>query len=423
MEDAIEPKQLESWIKQVLKPQIASAEKTIQKAKSDIQTQVTSLNEVVSDLLEKSEKDSVEKRNDRAAHKAARAAGRMCLELQGLLSGFALGNPQSYEGLKGFSDASAKLANEAARTRDRWIGHIRPYYILDMMSLNASIDKMRRLGDHAWEIFSKEGSLLRRLEEIHGRAEKIDELEQSLQKQLDERDQLMQETKKLEPQISATTRTIETLGNNPKIEELRRIDSRLRGLRGELLTSGFRRLGRPLRKLEAMAGRGDYPIPPEVRAELAEYLKKPFTTFVREADGYPSLRSILGSLNQAVKRKKLVLKQREERKVLERIENVTERNVLDKIHREAKTLVAERRRCLQDPDCLELVRAYRSQKQELKNLELKRAELQHRSKVVSEKVQMLSESLAEFVKGTELAAERFSEKRVRIKTDLAGLSA
>lgn len=422
MEDAVKPEELEPWLKEALGTQIATTEKAVQKAKNDIEAQVASLREVVDDLLRKSEKDSVEKRNDRAAYKAARAVGRMCLELQDLLSTPLLGDPQSYEGLKQFSDNVTRLANDAARTRDRWVGYIRPYYILDMMSLNASIEKFRRLADQTWAIFGKEGGLLRRLEEIHDRIEKIEELGKSLQKQLDERDRAIDEVNILDPQISETEHVVKSLASKPKITELKKINSRLKEIRGEVLASGFRRLGRPLRKLEAMAGRGEYPLGPEVRQNLSEYLKRPFTTFIHEEEGYPSLKSVLRNLRQAVGRKKLLLKQREERKVLERIDGVAEKNVLEGMHREATTLLAERRKYLQDPECLEVVRAYRQEKQDLKNLQSKNADLQNRSKLLSEKVKTLKNALTQLAKETALLAEKLANRPVRIELGLDDLS-
>ena len=78
------PEALEPWLKQTLKTQITTVEKAIQKAKTDTEAQLTSLNEITGDLLEKSEKASTEKRNDRAVYRAARAVNRMCLELQNL---------------------------------------------------------------------------------------------------------------------------------------------------------------------------------------------------------------------------------------------------------------------------------------------------------------------------------------------------
>jgi hypothetical protein len=417
MEDVVRPDELESWLRDTLRTQIVSTNKAIEKNKTDIEAQVSSLKEVALDLTTKSEKDSTEKRNDRAVYKAARAVNRMCLELQELLTAHSSADPHSYEGLKQFSDATTRLSSDAAKVRERWIGQVRPYYILDMMSLNASIDRLRRLGEQAWELFSKDGSLLRGIEEAHTRVQKIQDLEKSMQKQMAECKHLTDEAGSISPQIADAERQIELLVATPEIAELRKIDGRMRELRGDLLTVGFRRLGRPLRKLEAMAARGEFPMAPEVRDKLAEDLKRPFTTFIHEEDGYPSLKSILKNMEQAIERKKLLLKQREERKVLERIDNVAEKNSLDGIHQEATKLLRERKTHLQDPTCLELVRTYRQKKQELKGLQAQNTDLERRSKLLSEKTETLRESLVQFTKDTEQLIEKLTKKPVKIELE------
>jgi len=414
MEPAVRVDELEPWLKDALRAQIANVNKASDRAKSDVDSQVSSLKEVTADLIAKSEKDS-EKKNDRATLKAAKAVGRMCLELQGLLVVNEPVDPHSYEGLKQFSDTTAKLASNTSNVREKWIGHIRPYYILDMMSLNASIDKLRRLGEHGWELFSKDGGLLRRLEEIHTRVEKTQELVKSVQKQVAEYNRVADEAGTLTPQIAEAERQMESVAGNPKIAELRKVDNRLRELRGEVLASGFSRLGRPLRKLEAMAGRGEYPMAPEVREKLAEYLKRPFTTFIHEDDGYPYLKSVLKDMRQAVERKKLLLKQREERKVLERTDNVAEKNSLDGMHNEATMLLNERRKYLQDSECRELVIAYKQKRLDLKRLRSQHEDLEHRSKLLSDKAETLKTSLAEYVKGTEQLAEKLAGKPVKVE--------
>ena len=141
------------------------------------------------------------------------------------------------------------------------------------MSLNASIDRLRRLGEQAWELFSKEGSLLRRIEEIHARAEKTQDLEELLKRQMAESKHETDEAESIIPQVADAESQIGLLAANRKIAELRKIDSRMRELRGDLLASGFRRLSRPLRKLETMTGRGEFLMTPEVRDKLSEYLR------------------------------------------------------------------------------------------------------------------------------------------------------
>jgi methyl-accepting chemotaxis protein len=415
VEAAMKPGELEPWLRETLRPQLAATEKSILKAGNEVQTQLSSLKEIVADLSNKSQKDSSEKRSDRAAYRSAKATSRMCEELQGLLSDTTFSTAQSYEALKQFAEEVSKLAGDAAKIRDKWVGPIRPYYILDMMSLNASIDKLRRLGEQAWTVFSKEGELMRRLEEIHNRVERIEEFQMSLEKELGELGRATREITEVDARLSEASRELESLLADKKFAALKGIDARLRELRAELLTSGFRRLGRPLRKLEAMTSRGEYAMAPELRETLAEYLKRPFLTFVGEADGYPSLKAILNTLREAIDRKRLVLKQREERKVLERIDNVSEKNVLANIHHEAGVLFTERRKSLQNDELRGLVRAYRQGKQELKDLQTRRSELEHRGRLLSERTQSLTGSLKRFAKDASILSEKLCKKSVTVQ--------
>jgi len=418
METVVRPDELEFWLKDTIRAQIASANKAIEKNRTDTETQISSLKEVILDLTRKSDKDTAEKRNDRAMYKSARAATRMCLELQDLVTANTPTDPHSHEGLKQFSEITTKLSGDATRIRERWIGQIRPYYILDMMSVNASIDKLRRLGEQTWGLFSKEGNLLRQLEEIHSRTEKIRDLAESLKKQMEECKRISDNVESIKPQIADAERQLGLLAANPEITELRKIDSRMRELRQDLLASGFRRLGRPLRKLEAMSGRGEFPMAPEAREKLSEYLRRPFTTFIHEDEGYPFLKSILKSMQQAVEQKKLLLKQREERKVLERITNVTEKNNLDGIHLEATKLLSQRKTYLHDPKCLEVIRNYRQKREDLKTLQTQNSDLEHRSKLLSDKTETLRDSLLHFTRDTEQLAEKLAKRPIKIEVEL-----
>jgi hypothetical protein len=110
------------------------------------------------------------------------------------------------------------------------------------------------------------------------------------------------------------------------------LDAELRALRGELIRTGFSRLGRPFKKLISISERGDYPLPIDVRESAKEYIKKPFATFLSEGGGYPRLKAVMTALSGAVTSGKLALKQREAKKVIERTEQVVSGNSLSKIH-------------------------------------------------------------------------------------------
>ncbi|MGA3297358.1 MAG: hypothetical protein ABSD41_07890, partial [Candidatus Bathyarchaeia archaeon] len=199
---------------------------------------------------------------------------------------------------------------------------IRPYYILDMMTFGGNIDKLRRLSEELHTFLMAHGTVLRFLEEFDEKMKTIEKLQTS-------RDITSAQRKAMELQLSETQSvetnlraSVDRIRQNRKMKEYIQIDENLRTKRKELILSGFSRLGRPLRKLASISERGDYPVAIEVREAVKEYLTKPFSTFLREADGYPKLKAVMTALQNAVSSGKLSLKQREAKKVLDRTEQV-----------------------------------------------------------------------------------------------------
>ena len=68
---------------------------------------------------------------------------------------------------------TSKIASDAAGARQEWLRQIRPYFIIDMMTLGGHIDKIKRLGEELHNFLIGRGSLLRSLEELN---EKLDAL-------------------------------------------------------------------------------------------------------------------------------------------------------------------------------------------------------------------------------------------------------
>ena len=139
------------------------------------------------------------------------------------------------------------------------------------------------------------------------------------------------------------------------MKEYVQIDGKLRALRSELLRTGFSRLGRPLRKLVSISERGDYVLPLEVRESTKEYLRRPFATFLEEAEGYPKLKVVMTALSNAVENGKLALKQREAKKVIDRSRQVVSDNSLAGIYEEAKKQKSMYDQCLVDGETASLV--------------------------------------------------------------------
>jgi hypothetical protein len=272
---------------------------------------------------------------------------------------FAAPEQKNAANLRNMQRDTSKLASDAARTREEWLRQIRPYYIIDMMTLGGNIDKLRRLGDELHTFLMGRGTVLRSLEDVEGKLESLNKLQAAKELAVSQR-------KTVEEKINEAERTDETLRtqlhsvrDNQKMIRFTEVDSELRKLRSELLRTGFSRLGRPLKKLISISERGDYPLRTEVRETAKEYAKKPFTTFLSEGDGYPRLKSLMEALSGAVSSGKLALKQREAKKVIERSEQVVAQNSLSPIHESARKTKLAYDQCLSDPETEALVQEQR----------------------------------------------------------------
>jgi hypothetical protein len=359
MTDQVSVANLPSWLRTTLGTNLSQAERERDKVTSDIERAADSLRDFCSQLARKAEQDLETKRDNRAQYRAAKAISRLTTILPAMFKDFNIPEEKNSMNLRNLQRDTSKLASEAARAREEWLRQIRPYHILDMMTLGGNIDKLRRLSDELHAFLIGRGTVLRSLEEIDGKLESLNKLQAA-------KEVAMSQRKMVEERIREAERTDETLRNqlkavraNPKMVRFLEFDAELRKLRSELIRTGFSRLGRPIKKLISISERGDYPLPIEVREAAREYVGKPFATFLSETEGYPRLKSVMQALAASVSSGKLALKQREAKKVIERSDQVATEDSLATIHANAKKSKLAYDQCISDHETETLVRQLR----------------------------------------------------------------
>jgi hypothetical protein len=347
MTNQVEVTKLQDWLRNSLGSNLSQAERERDKLVSEINRGVDSLRDLCDQLLRKAEQDMETKRDNRAQYRASKAVARLSGIIPDMCKDLNIPTLKDTINLRNLQRGTSKLASEAARTREEWLRQIRPYYIIDMMTLGGNIDKLRRLGDELHNFLMGRGTLLRSLEEVNEKIDSLSRMKASEELAVSQRKSLeesLKETDRLDESLRLQAENVrgnpkvqfDEIRRNPKIMTFLKVDAELRRLRTELITMGFSRLGRPLKKLISISERGDYPLPVEVRESAREYVKKPFTTFLAETDGYPRLKSVMSALSGAVSSGKLALKQREAKKVIERSEQVISENSLSSVHESAK---------------------------------------------------------------------------------------
>jgi uncharacterized protein YoaH (UPF0181 family) len=338
-----------------LSSDLTVAEREREKLVSEIGRAIESLRTFCAQLGRKAELD-MEKRDNKAQYRASKALARLTSIIPSMSKNFNIPTSRDSNSLRGLQRETSKLASEAAKTREEWLRQIRPYYIIDTMTLGGNVDKLRRLADELHNFLMGRGALLRSLEELDEKLISLKKAQAAKGVAASQREEI---EKKLAESISTGQKLkaqFDEIRRNQKVTQFIQIDSELRNLRKELIRTGFSRLGRPLKKLMSISERGDYPLPTEVRESTKEYVRRPFVTFLAEEDGYPRLKSVMTALSRGVTTDKMALKAREAKKVVERAEQVVETNSLGKIHNEAKERKKAYDQLLADSEAGNLVR-------------------------------------------------------------------
>ena len=377
MAEQVRVSKLQDWLRKSLSSEVSQAERERDKATSEISRALESLTQSCSQLSEKAARDMEEKRENRAEYRAAKAVVRLTAIISDMCKSIVVTPSKDNASVRTLQRQTSKMASDAAAARQEWLRQIRPYYIIDMMTLGGQIDKVKRLGEALHTFLVGRGSLLRSLEELNDKINSLSKLQTSKESASSHRlslERRIEETEQKEQKLRIGAQQVR---ENPRMKEYIHVDSELRALRSELLRTGFSRLGRPLRKLISISERGDYPVPLDVREKAKEYAKKPFTTFLKEEDGYPHLKAVLTALRNAVSSGKLALKQREAKKVVERTQQVVEGGFLMELQSKSKLLKRSYDHLAADPEAATLVqqlrdlrqksRINRASRQELKN--------------------------------------------------------
>lgn len=360
MTDQIPVIKLQEWLRKSLSSTITQADRERDKLRAEITRSLDSVTSFCTQLSKKAEQDMESKRDNRAQFRAAKAVARLTTIIPEMCRELTIPPANDTTSLRNLQRETSKLATEAARTREEWLKQIRPYYIIDMMTLGGNIDRLRRLGDELHTFLVGRGSILRSLEELNEKLDSLSKLQSSKESAASQREAVERKLSEAEQLDKSLKEQVEGIRHNPSIKEYIQLDADLRALRSELIRTGFSRLGRPLKKLMSISERGDYPLPIEVRESAKEYIKKPFATFLREEPDYPRLKAVMSALSKAVSSGKLPLKQRETKKVIERTEQVVGENSLAQIYEKSRERKNTYDQFIADRDSAALVQQLRT---------------------------------------------------------------
>jgi len=406
--------QLEAWLSKELEEYLRTIDKETSSFQKNLDLAIRDLKETCNDILKKSERDMVERKREPAFYRAARAANRMSREISETLTATVVKEDRSYQGLKTFHENVEKLLTSASRARDQWIPQIRPYYILDMMSLNSSIDKLKRLINSLRKFQSKKAPTLRAVEEIHAKITQIEEL----RREEEASNQMITDMKKKLSDVEEASidkrKAYQKITEDQRIRTLLETERRLIELREELTASGLSHLGRPLRKFLSTIERGEFFIQPEYKQPITDYLNAPLRTFLKEKEGYPVLKMILLNVQKAIQDKKLWIKEKKAKKVLAQIDAIVNKNSLDRIYAEGSGLIGQRRIELANASVSEMYRERVLIRKEVDELKRRKSEVLKQIQAIEEEAKTRESQTREHTMLIERMAKEVTGKQITI---------
>jgi hypothetical protein len=414
--NSVQITQLKEWLQKSLSTKISQAERERDKLLSEITKALTSIPEYCSQLSRKAEEDMEAKHENRAQFKSAKALGRLTSIIPEMCSSVTIPSTKDSTSLRTLQREISKLGSDASRVRAEWLRYIRPFYIIDMMTFGGNIDKLRRLGEELHTHLQGRGSTLRSFEELDEKMKSLDKLRTIKDAVTGHREEVERRLNEAQLDEKSLRTEIEQIKHNQKMKEYMQVDAELRSLRDELLRVGFSRLGRPLRKLVSISERGDYPVPIDVRENLKEYIRRPFTTFLNEEDGHPQLKKILSTLSTAVESGKMALKQREAKKVSDRSQQIISGNSLSAIHLKARELKRTYDQYLADQEIASQVLRLREVRQKGRANHALQEDLKNELQRVSESERKASEQISNLIQEIEAFSTKLSGTQLKIQT-------
>jgi DNA repair exonuclease SbcCD ATPase subunit len=340
----LRPDEVVLWITERAESKLAKTEAEARRRLQSLQQAAKALAQMAGELQSKSEKDMQTKRGDKNAFKAAKAVKHLADDIVERLEDTASEEEKTqpdYRQIEFTLSRSEKTHRDILQSKTKWSREIQPFYILDMMGLGNSIDKLRRLQGELAIFLNGQGQQLRDIETIE---EKARELVDNLAKISDvhsRTESLKESTRKIDAKLNEHEQRYKEITEKPMIRKVAELQQELHEVRTEIVEKAFRRLGRPLRKLETGAGRGNIPMASELRESLASYLKAPSRTLLDEDDDYPKLRQLLKILIGAASDRKISLKKAEQKKLQERYQTVVEQSGIRSLQAKGRTIRAE----------------------------------------------------------------------------------
>jgi len=272
--------------------------------RKDVEKAIREARDACERIREEGEKCLSDK--DHRKHKPGKAALRFYRMISGVLEAVKTPSELSVRAITDCQRSLARVYNAIGREWSGLLAQMEPYMIRarrklkgvwrkigglvrDMDALVAKCQPLE-LRDEVSSSLSRIRKLLSELEAIRGEIGMTSLKEEEVKKELEE-----------------LLKAKEALEKSEAISRLKAVEERLEALRIEVRTE-LRHAWKPFIKLRSSASSGAVSLSPDELGALEAYLSDPASALAEDGEGYPSLRSLLLKLEDALERGLITLK-------------------------------------------------------------------------------------------------------------------
>jgi hypothetical protein len=328
----------------------------------------------------------------------------------------------SWESLRILKDDISTSVRTLRDIRDRTAAELSGFYILDMRSFSGVTERLAKNGERLTVFLDSEGSNLQKARTINGIIDSMKDARSELIQKQHETAQLKIEKSTLLVSIEKLTQKAEELGKDPEVNQVLTIEKELRKESRSFRSETLAHLQRPIRRLREISERGDFPIDPEQRLAMAEYLQSPYKSFLSPSTG-KFIRPILENMKQALDTGKMEFKQRKAIRISNHLKQLLSTTQLMDKQERGVALVKQRRQLLSNPTVKSMYLERKNILEQITNSKNQLKHLEERMSIANETVQTANQRLVQLTSLAEAKTREYLRKEIQFDRMLNPVSA
>jgi hypothetical protein len=402
---------LNEWIKKETAPTLEPLTNKATSILKEIQNRISDTLEINQQLYKNSEAEMQKK--EPKTNRFARNANKFSHGLTQILNEVKIPPQVNYQTLQTLNTSLEKTVTTTLQLRAEAYRFISPYFIFDRRKLDVVI---KRLSDIHNELRNFITSKYSRAKTIEDTTTTIDKLQQTINRTGEiqkEKQQLLPREETLKQELTQSQQEITNTQARPELTELMMVEDQIKELRDNV-KHNLRYLQKPFYKLQSIARSGEIAIPVDEAKKLGEYLNDPFEALATEDEGYPTLKNMLGKLNEAITKNKLKLKSTRLRKAQEQIESVLNKASLNTLQQNCKQASTHKKQLLTSETTTNLQKKLTELQNQWKQLQKEDEATTVRIKTLEDEHKRLQEKILNEKREIEKTISQLTGKNIQI---------